>query len=284
VIGMVTVASRFLRYIPEEMMRGPDVREVQTRLRALGFYLGTIDGIYGRGTYDAVVAFQARRQLTPDGIVGPSTYNALGHGPTPQAVGDRGPVITIDVDGRKLYFGNRGRPQRVWNVAVGAPANPTPIGRWVLVEKTPDPGGPFGVRWMRINVPWGGYGIHGTDDEESIGKAVSHGCVRMHNREVVGLYNLVPVGTIVNIVGQVFTGRVLIPGQATGPDVRAVQEILQILGYYQGDADGVYGPATAEAVRRFQANHDITPDGIVGPVTYDKLMQAFDLERGNTQP
>ncbi|HWI52460.1 MAG TPA: peptidoglycan-binding domain-containing protein [Symbiobacteriaceae bacterium] len=92
------------------------------------------------------------------------------------------------------------------------------------------------------------------------------------------------MGTTVNIIGQVFTGRVLIPGQATGTDVRAVQEILRVLGYYKGESDGVYGAATAEAVRRFQADHNLTPDGIVGPATYDALLESFDSERGDIAP
>ena len=117
-----------------------------------------------------------------------------------------------------------------------------------------------------------------------MGQAVSHGCVRMRNADVEQLYPLVPIGTTVSIIGSVFTGRVLIPGQATGTDVRAVQEILALLGFYQGDLDGVYGPATADAVRRFQAQHDLAPDGIVGPQTYDKLLEAFDRERGSTAP
>jgi L,D-transpeptidase ErfK/SrfK len=281
---MVTVASRFLRYIPEEPMRGPDVRHVQERLRLLGFYYGSLDAIYGRGTHDAVVAFQARHELTPDGIVGPATYNALGSGPTPQALGEKGPVLTIDTDRRKLYFSRGGIVQRLYDVGVGAPSTPTPVGRWVLIQKTVNPGGPFGTRWMRINVPWGGYGIHGTDDEASIGQAVSHGCVRMRSRDVEALYAKVPIGTIVNIVGQIFTGRVLIQGEATGPDVRAVQDLLRLLGYYQGDVDGVYGAATADAVRRFQASHGLAIDGIVGPNTYDTLLRAFDQERGFTAP
>jgi L,D-transpeptidase ErfK/SrfK len=157
---MVMVASRFLRYIPEDPMRGPDVRIVQQRLRPLGFYQGPLDGVYGRGTYDAVVAFQARRQMTPDGVVGPSTYAALGTGPTPQALGDNGPVITIDTDKRKLYFARNGVVQRMFDVAVGTANTPTPVGRWVVVEKSLNPGGPFGTRWIRVNVPWGGYPIY----------------------------------------------------------------------------------------------------------------------------
>jgi L,D-transpeptidase ErfK/SrfK len=106
----------------------------------------------------------------------------------------------------------------------------------------------------------------------------------MRNPDVEQLYPMVPIGTTVNIVGAVFTGRVLIPGEASGPDVRAVQELLRILGFYQGDPDGVYGPATVDAVKRFQAQHDLVADGIVGPATYDKLLEAFDVERGSTAP
>lgn len=280
---MATVASRFLRYIPQDPMRGPDVREVQQRLREQNFYQGGLDGVYGRGTYDAVVAFQAQRGLTPDGIVGPATYNALGGPPTPPAVGPRGASITIDLERRRLYFQRAGVTERAYDVAVGAPTTPTPVGRWVVVEKAPNPGGAFGTRWIRLNVPWGGYGIHGTDQPESIGQAVSHGCVRMHNWAVQQLYDLVPIGTVVNITGQVFTGRVLFPGEQ-GADVRLVQEILRTLGYYRGVTDGIYGPQTVEAVRAFQRDRGLVPDGIVGPLTYDELQQAYDQVRGNTQP
>lgn len=158
---MVTTASRFLRYIPEDPMRGPDVRGVQERLRTLGYYVGPLDGIFGRATFDAVVAFQARSRIDPDGIVGPTTYAALGSGPTPPGLGERGPMIHIDLEQRRLYFNEGGTVRRTYSVAVGAPATPTPVGRWVVVEKVLDPGGPFGTRWMRINVPWGGYPIPG---------------------------------------------------------------------------------------------------------------------------
>lgn len=162
---MVTVASRFLRYIPESPMRGPDVLEVQRRLRALGFYQGALDSIYGRGVFDAVVAFQARRNLTPDGTVGPATWNALGQGRAVTPLGDRGPRLTIDLEQRQLFFARRrGTVQQIYDVAIGSPASPTPVGRWVVVEKQRDPGGPFGARWIRINIPWGGYPTYSKTD------------------------------------------------------------------------------------------------------------------------
>lgn len=280
---MVTAASRFLRYIPEDPMSGPDVQLVQRRLRELGFYQGALDGVFGRGTHDAVRAFQARRGLPVDGVVGPSTYTALGSGPTPQALGTRGPVLTIDLERRKLFFARNNVTQKSYDVAVGAPDTPTPVGRWIVVEKSLDPGGPFGTRWIRLNIPWGGYGIHGTDDLASIGNAVSHGCVRMHNRDVEELYDRVPLGTMVNIIGQVFTGRVLAPG-ATGTDVRAIQELLRLLGFFAGDVSGTYDEAAAEAVRHFQRSRGLAPDAVVGPATYDALLEAFDTQRGSVEP
>ncbi len=46
----------------------------------------------------------------------------------------------------------------------------------------------------------GGYLIHGTNEEDTIGQEVSHGCVRLHNEDITRLYSLVPVGTVVRIV------------------------------------------------------------------------------------
>jgi peptidoglycan hydrolase-like protein with peptidoglycan-binding domain len=57
--------------------RGPEVVAVQRRLKELGSAVA-IDGIFGLGTRAAVVAFQADKGLTPDGVVGPRTRAALG--------------------------------------------------------------------------------------------------------------------------------------------------------------------------------------------------------------
>ncbi|NLM21892.1 MAG: LysM peptidoglycan-binding domain-containing protein [Peptococcaceae bacterium] len=59
-------------------LRGDEVAALQTRLKNLGYYPGAIDGIFGPQTELAVIRFQRDRGLTPDGIVGPHTYNALG--------------------------------------------------------------------------------------------------------------------------------------------------------------------------------------------------------------
>lgn len=57
---------------------GPEVRDLQTRLRNMGFDPGPIDGIFGPTTHAAVIAFQRSRGLVPDGLVGVLTWTALG--------------------------------------------------------------------------------------------------------------------------------------------------------------------------------------------------------------
>lgn len=95
----------------------------------------------------------------------------------------------------------------------------TPIGSFAIRDKQKEPvwwhpsgkeipyGDPqniLGTRWMAIRAtgntpPARGYGIHGTWDDSSIGKALSAGCIRMRNKDVEELYMLAPLGTVVTI-------------------------------------------------------------------------------------
>ena len=58
--------------------RGEEVRQIQQKLKNWGYYTGSVDGIFGVQTKKAVVAFQKKNGLNPDGIVGPATLMALG--------------------------------------------------------------------------------------------------------------------------------------------------------------------------------------------------------------
>lgn len=57
---------------------GGEVKELQRRLKQWGYYSGAVDGIYGKGTVEAVKLFQKKNGLTVDGIAGKSTFAALG--------------------------------------------------------------------------------------------------------------------------------------------------------------------------------------------------------------
>jgi L,D-transpeptidase ErfK/SrfK len=275
-------ASRFLR-VMNPLMDGPDVKAVQVSLTKLGYYKGSVNSKFDQSTADAVKSFQRAVGLRVDGIVGPDTWNALG-----LSVGtvniNREYRIVIDTVRINLSLYRGGNIQNTYSVSVGKPNTPTPIGDWIIIDKEVNPGGPFGVRWMRLNVPWGGYGIHGTDNPSSIGSASSHGCIRLLNEEVIKLFDTVQLGTQVKITGQAYTGRLLKIGIEPGSDVVSVQQRLQIFRYYQGEIDGIYGNQTRDAVIAFQADRGLSPDGIVGPRTYEELEKAYDVALGLRTP
>ena len=106
--------------------------------------------------------------------------------------------IVIHIKPRKLKLFQNRQLVKTYPVAVGKPLTPTPKGEFIIINKSPNPGGPFGTRWMGISKPH--IGIHGTNNPASIGKAASHGCIRMHNKDVEALYDMVEIGTPVHIV------------------------------------------------------------------------------------
>lgn len=113
------------------------------------------------------------------------------------------PEIVIDVQACLLTFLRRGRFYKAYPCGVGKPSTPSPRGHWRIVVKDPHPTwSALGTRWMGLDVPWGNYGIHGTNAPWTIGHWVSNGCIRMHNQDVEELYDLAPLGTPVHIVGR----------------------------------------------------------------------------------
>jgi lipoprotein-anchoring transpeptidase ErfK/SrfK len=119
--------------------------------------------------------------------------------------------IVIDLSSRKLMVYRRGELLHTFRVAVGRPGLETPAGRFFVTQKLrpPDPNGVYGVLQLGTSAtqpklngwPDGGLvAIHGTNAPSLIGKAVSHGCVRMRNKDILAVNKVVPVGSPVVIV------------------------------------------------------------------------------------
>lgn len=106
-------------------------------------------------------------------------------------------TIDISLNARRLILLKDGVQQKQYPIAVGRMLHHTPIGNYIVINKAPNPGGPFGTMWMSLSKEH--YGIHGTNDPSSIGKAVSLGCIRMQNKDVEELASIIPVGTPVLI-------------------------------------------------------------------------------------
>ncbi len=73
---------------------GGEVKELQRRLKQWGYYSGSVDGIYGKQTVEAVKYFQRKNGLTPDGIAGKSTFAALGMNDSVKALENNGNAQT----------------------------------------------------------------------------------------------------------------------------------------------------------------------------------------------
>lgn len=105
--------------------------------------------------------------------------------------------IRISLSGRRLVLYNNNTVVKSYPVGVGKMVTPSPLGSYFVATKRPYPGGAFGAMWLGLSIPH--YGIHGTNNPASIGGYVSHGCIRMHNPDVLDLAGRIPIGTPVAI-------------------------------------------------------------------------------------
>jgi lipoprotein-anchoring transpeptidase ErfK/SrfK len=118
--------------------------------------------------------------------------------------------IVADLSARRLTLFRDGRAVRRVTVGIGAPATPTPTGRFYVNQRL-IPGskaGPWGPAALGVSAfsptlrAWtqgGPVAIHGTNDPGSIGRAASHGCLRVRNALMLTLFAATPAGTPVLI-------------------------------------------------------------------------------------
>jgi len=122
-------------------------------------------------------------------------------------------VIVVSLEDRKLALVEDGKVIKTYPVAVGKPSTPSPVGTFTIQRRVmnptyshdgrivpPGPNNPVGSRWMGLSIH--GYGIHGTNVPSSIGKAASHGCIRMAKADLEELYPMVAEGDTVELIGE----------------------------------------------------------------------------------
>lgn len=122
-------------------------------------------------------------------------------------------TVLVSLPDRKLAVMEGDDVLATFDVAVGADVSPSPTGEFQIVNRVANPayyhagtvvpsgkGNPVGTRWLGLSLK--GYGIHGTNTPRSIGKAASHGCIRLRNRDMEQLFTMVRVGDAVQIRGE----------------------------------------------------------------------------------
>lgn len=132
------------------------------------------------------------------------------------------PYLLLRLGERRLYLKHDGADQPVesFPVAIGRKRYPTPTGEFQVNEMVvdpdflvfdfgnpaapargripPGPNNPLGLRWIGFAQAHGwSIGFHGTSKTQVLGQAVSHGCVRMRNEDIVKVYDRVKIGTTV---------------------------------------------------------------------------------------
>lgn len=121
--------------------------------------------------------------------------------------------IIVSLADRRLVVVEHDQILAAFQVAVGAPTSPSPVGTFTVINRVanptyyrpgtvipPGPRNPIGTRWIGLSRK--GYGIHGTDVPSSIGYAQSHGCIRLRNTDVERLFEHVRDGDIVELYAE----------------------------------------------------------------------------------
>ena len=127
--------------------------------------------------------------------------------------GQQSRVVLVSLVDRKLAVVDNGVVIATFQVAVGAKVSPSPTGEFTIVSRVINPtyyhrgtvipagkDNPVGTRWVGLTLK--GYGIHGTNAPGSIGRAASHGCIRLRNRDMERLFTMLRVGDTVQIRGE----------------------------------------------------------------------------------
>lgn len=143
-------------------------------------------------------------------MAGPATTPAPKTGTETNATPGTRRFVLVSIPDRKLALLQDGKVVKIYRVAVGSSASPSPSGEFAIVNRITNPTyyhphvvipaseeSPIGTRWVGLNRK--GYGIHGTNEPRSIGRAASHGCIRMSNRDIAQFFNRVRVGDLVEI-------------------------------------------------------------------------------------
>ena len=221
---------------------GSAVKDLQTKLKKLGYYSGTVDSTFGSGTYTAVRAFQKKYNLTADGVAGSETLKkldsvyknagsdkddgSLRKGATGSAVKD------LQTKLKKLGF---------YNASIDGDYGDTTVAAVKAFQK-------------KYNLT--ADGVAGSETLKKLDTAYKNADSDKDD-------------------GSLRKG-------ATGSAVKDLQTKLKKLGFYNAYVDGSYGDTTVAAVKAFQKKYNLTADGVAGSETLKKLDTAYKNADSNT--
>ena len=221
---------------------GSAVKDLQTKLKKLGYYSGTVDSTFGSGTYTAVRAFQKKYNLTADGVAGSETLKRL------DSVYKN---ADSDKDDDSLRMGDSGSAVKDLQTKLKK------LGYYDgTVDSTFGSGTYAAVKAFQKKYNLTADGVAGSETLKKLDSAYKNADSDKDDDSL--------------------------RKGATGSAVKDLQTKLKKLGFYNAYVDGSYGDTTVAAVKAFQKKYNLTADGVAGSETLKKLDTAYKNADSNT--
>ncbi|MCL1964998.1 MAG: peptidoglycan-binding protein [Firmicutes bacterium] len=255
---------------------GTAVRQLQQRLKDLGYYTGSVDGDFGAGTESALRAFQKQNGLTADGVVGQRTLTTL------NSSNAKAKPKAASAPTRAAYATSRPTPKTY---------TPSTNSKYKTLQKgsahTSD------VKRLQQRLKDLGYyngSVSGVYDDATEAAVVAF--QRRNGEWVDGvagedtqrrLYSDSALPHAFNTNDQSNTYRTLRSGMS-GDDVARLQARLREMYYFNDAANGIYGATTELAVKVFQQRNGLAADGVAGSGTITRMFSSTALYAPTAQP
>ena len=215
-----------------------EIATIQAQLNKKGCSVGTVDGIAGPATYNAVISFQNKNGLTADGQVGTATWD----------------ILFDTVSGGTTYT-------RILKVT-------SPLMQGDDVKAVQNKLNSLGYNCGTAD------GYYGNATKSAVISFQSAKGLTADGEVGLATWNAL-FSSSSNSTGSSYTRLLKLTSPLMyGEDIKAVQNKLNSLGYNCGTADGYYGNATKNAVISFQSAKGIDTDGVVGPTTWKLLFNS----------
>lgn len=247
---------------------GAAVKQLQTKLKELGYYTGSVDGKYGAGTVSAVKAFQAANNLTADGVAGKATQ---------EAVYSYYAIAKKDAPNNAATAKPSGSSTATAKPSGSATSSSYTNGKTDIYLKLGSSGAQVKILQNRLIVL--GY-LSGTADgdfQETTEAAV----IAFQKRNSIYADGIAGPSTLSKLysssakkASSVAANIGSLKRGMNGSAVKSLQQQLKTLGYYTGSTDGDFGAGTEAAVIAFQSSNNLTPDGIAGKGTMNAIYAA----------
>ena len=230
---------------------GSEVKQLQQKLKDLGYLSGSVDGKFGVATQAAVIAFQKNNNLTADGKAGNATQSKLYSGTAKKSTGTQAKLEDNNSSGRDTS-----------DIASTG---------YITLEN-----GSSGDQVKTLQKRLKELGYYSGNADGKFGESTQAAVMAFQLRN-----NLTVDGKAGPATQRVLYGskaNITYPSMRQGEEgssVKNLQYTLYELGYYDGAIDGKYGQTTADAVRAFQIQNKIKPvDGVAGSVTLSKMYSS----------